>query len=118
MTARLQETRQIETDVVVVGGGGSGLAAAVEASSHGAAVTLVEKRPQLGGTTGLAVGSFTAATTSLQRAAKVDDRTTWHQQDIAKFAPDREPKNNASLRAWLVNNAEKSKDVRSSPGWH
>ena len=96
---------QIETDVVVVGGGGSGLAAAVEASTHGAAVTLVEKQPQLGGTTGLAVGSFTAACTSLQRAAKIKDRTTWHQEDIAKFAPHREPKNNAALRGWLAENA-------------
>ncbi len=105
MKHRTKEARQIETDVVVVGGGGSGLAAAVEASTHGAAVMLVEKRPQLGGTTGLAVGSFTAACTSLQRAANVEDRTTWHQQDIAEFTPHREPKNNTALRAWLVDNA-------------
>ena len=42
-----------ETDVAVVGGGGSGLAAALEASSQGAAVVLLEKRPHLGGTTPL-----------------------------------------------------------------
>lgn len=94
-----------ETDVIVVGGGGSGLAAAIEASSQGAAVTLLEKLPRLGGTTGIAVGSFTAACTSLQRAASVVDRTTWHQQDIARFAPLREPKNNTSLRAWLAGHA-------------
>lgn len=94
-----------ETDVIVVGGGGSGLAAAVEASGHGAAVTLLEKRPQLGGTTGIAVGSFTAARTSLQRAASVEDRASWHRQDIAGFAPYRESKNNTSLRAWLAENA-------------
>lgn len=94
-----------ETDVIVVGGGGSGLAAAVEASGQGVAVTLLEKRPRLGGTTGIAVGSFTAACTSLQRAAAVEDRTTWHQQDIARFAPHRESKNNTSLRAWLVEHA-------------
>ena len=94
-----------ETDVIVVGGGGSGLAAAVEASGQGVAVTLLEKRPQLGGTTGIAVGSFTAACSSLQRAAAVEDRTTWHQQDIARFAPHREPKNNTSLRAWLAEHA-------------
>ena len=100
-----KEASRIETDVVVVGAGGSGLAAAVEASTHGAAVTLVEKRPQLGGTTGLAVGSFTAACTSLQRAANIDDRTAWHKEDIARFAPCHEPKNNAALRAWLTDNA-------------
>ena len=62
-------------------------------------------RRALGGTTGLAVGSFTAACTPLQRAANVEDHTTWHQQDIANFAPDREPKNNTALRAWLADNA-------------
>ena len=98
-------TPRRETDVIVVGGGGSGLAAAVEASRQGVAVTLLEKQHQLGGTTGVAVGSFTAACTSLQRAAAVEDRTTWHRQDIAKFAPHREPKNNTSLRAWLAEHA-------------
>ena len=37
--------------VVVVGGGLAGLAAAVEASDRGAAVTLLERRPRLGGAT-------------------------------------------------------------------
>jgi succinate dehydrogenase/fumarate reductase flavoprotein subunit len=55
-----------EADVVVAGGGGAGLAAAVEASSLGAKVLLLEKRPQLGGTTSIAVGSFTAPGTSLR----------------------------------------------------
>ena len=81
------------------------MAAVVEASSHGATVTLVEKRPQLGGTTGLAVGSFTAAGTSLQRAADVEDRITWHQEDITKFAVPLEPRNNVALRAWLAEHA-------------
>ncbi len=99
------DSRHLEADVVVVGGGGSGLAAAVEASSQGSTVTLVEKRPQLGGTTGLAVGSFTAAGTSLQRAAEVADRITWHQEDITKFAAPLEPRNNAALRTWLAEHA-------------
>ena len=37
--------------VVVVGGGLAGLSAAVEAADHGAAVTLLERRPRLGGAT-------------------------------------------------------------------
>jgi len=47
-------------DIIVVGGGGSGLATAVSAAEHGANVLLLEKQPALGGTTGIAVGSFTA----------------------------------------------------------
>ena len=37
--------------VVVVGGGLAGLAAALEAADQGAAVTLLERRPRLGGAT-------------------------------------------------------------------
>jgi len=40
-----------ETDIVVVGGGGGGLAAALFARWEGSEVTLLEKAPELGGTT-------------------------------------------------------------------
>jgi len=91
-----------ETDVAVIGGGGSGLAAALEAASRGASVVLLEKQAHLGGTTGIAVGSFTASGTSLQREAGVEDNPGWHQEDLAKFAPQYEAKNNAPLRAFLT----------------
>ena len=91
-----------ETDVAVVGGGGSGLAAALEASAQGASVVLLEKQPHLGGTTGIAVGSFTASGTALQKEAGVGDDPAWHEEDLAKFAPEHESKNNAPLRAFLT----------------
>ena len=58
-------------DIVVVGGGGSGLAAAVSAAENHASVLVLEKRQQLGGTTGIAVGSFTANRTTLQQQAGI-----------------------------------------------
>ncbi|MGD8522528.1 MAG: FAD-dependent oxidoreductase [Desulfobacterales bacterium] len=56
-------------DVIVVGDGGSGLATAVSAAQNGASVIVFEKRPQLGGTTGIAIGSFTANRTAESRSA-------------------------------------------------
>jgi len=76
-----------EYDVIVVGGGGSGLAAAVSAAEHGGSVLLLEKRPVLGGTTGIAVGSFTAAGTRLQQQKGISDTPAEHAEDAAKFAP-------------------------------
>ena len=54
-------------DVIIIGGGGSGLAAGLSAAQNGASVILFEKRPLLGGSTGIAVGSFTANRTVLQQ---------------------------------------------------
>ncbi len=93
-------------DVVVVGGGGSGLAAACTAAQHGAAVLLLEKQPHLGGTTGLAVGSFTAAGTAWQRAAGIDDTPQAHAEDAARFAaPDVEARNHVHLRRYFLQQA-------------
>ena len=54
---------RIETDVIVVGGGGAALAAARSARSAGAEAILLEKNPQLGGSTAWSVGSVTATQT-------------------------------------------------------
>lgn len=86
-------------DVIVIGGGGSGLAAAVSAAEHGLDVLVLEKRPECGGTTGMAVGSFTAAATTWQRAHGIDDSVAAHVEDVAKFAaPEVEARNHAPLR--------------------
>ncbi|RSD17155.1 FAD-dependent oxidoreductase [Amycolatopsis eburnea] len=60
-------------DVVVVGGGGAGLAAAVSAAEHGASVLLFEAEKELGGSTQLSAGMFTAAGTSVQKGLGIED---------------------------------------------
>jgi len=90
-------------DVIVVGGGGSGLAAAVSAAEHGAEVILLEKNPQLGGTTGIAIGSFTANRTPMQRSAGIDDDPDQHEEDAGKFAPPEiEARNNRAMRRFFL----------------
>lgn len=93
-------------DIIVVGGGGSGRAAAVSAAEHGASVLLLEKQPALGGTTGIAVGSFTASQTRLQTRAGIDDSPADHHVDTGKFpAADIEARNNDELRRYFLSHA-------------
>ena len=95
-----------EYDVVVVGGGGSGLAAAVSAAEHGASVLVLEKEPALGGTTGIAVGSFTANRTRFQQAAGIADSADDHAADAGRFAPAPiEARNNDELRRFFLEHA-------------
>jgi fumarate reductase flavoprotein subunit len=95
-----------EFDVIVVGAGGSGLAAAYSAAEHGGSVLVLEKRPQPGGTTGIAVGSFTAAGTALQQAAEIDDDADAHAVDVCQFAPpELESCNRQELRAFFLGEA-------------
>ncbi|PAW84788.1 MAG: FAD-binding dehydrogenase [Pedosphaera sp. Tous-C6FEB] len=90
-------------DVIVVGAGGSGLAAAVSAAECGCRVLVLEKRPAPGGTTGIAVGSFTANQTRLQRAAGLEDDPVAHDADAGKFsAADIEARNHSALRAHFL----------------
>ena len=94
---------QTTYDVIIVGGGGSGLAAGVSAAEQGLAVLLLEKQQELGGSTGIAVGSLTANRTRLQQAAGVQDSLKAHAEDAGKFAPPAiEARNNDSLRRWFL----------------
>lgn len=93
----------MECDVIVVGAGGSGLAAAVSAASRGADVIVLEKQPQLGGTTGQAIGSYTAPASLEDVAAMLED--------VRKFAPaDSEAKNNGALRELLCRESLTTRD--------
>ncbi len=98
-------------DVIVIGGGGSGLAAATSAAEAHLRVLLVEKRPQLGGTTGIAVGSFTASGTRMQRQRHLDDNPRDHDEDAGKFAPpETEARNDAALRQYFLARAADTLD--------
>ncbi|GAA1444878.1 FAD-dependent oxidoreductase [Nocardiopsis tropica] len=75
-------------DVVVVGGGGAGLAAAATAAEAGAGVLLFEAETEIGGSTQLSAGLFTAAGTSVQRGAGVEDtaeRFYQHYMDLNQW---------------------------------
>lgn len=94
----------LETDVVVVGGGGSGLAAAIEASSIGRDVILVEKNPVLGGSTGRSVGSVTATNTPHQLKKGIRDCPDDHFEDMGKFCARVGLQDNTKLRRILIDN--------------
>lgn len=90
-------------DVIVVGGGGSGLATAVSAAEHGASVVVLEKHAQLGGATGIAVGSLTANRTRMQANAGINDSLDDHAEDAGLFAPPEiEARNNIEMRRWFL----------------
>ena len=86
-------------DVIVIGGGGSGLAAAVSAAEQGCEVLVLEKQEECGGTTAIAVGSFTGCVTKLQRSQGIEDSVEAHAEDAGKFAaPEIEARNHDALR--------------------
>ncbi|MEW4530838.1 FAD-dependent oxidoreductase [Maioricimonas sp. JC845] len=90
-------------DVIVAGGGGSGLAAALSAAESGARVLLLEKNPRLGGTTGIAIGSFTGNRTALQQSAGINDDPAEHNHDAGLFAPASiEARNNDAMRQFFL----------------
>ena len=89
-------------DVIVVGGGGSGLAAALEARATGRDVVLLEKNPQLGGSTAWSIGSVTASQTPHQAHKGIVDNPQDHWRDMAGFNGDLDARDNADLRRLLA----------------
>ncbi|MFI5388038.1 MAG: FAD-dependent oxidoreductase, partial [Fimbriimonadales bacterium] len=82
----MSEIPQENFDVVVVGGGGAGLAAAIEARKAGRSVVLLEKNPELGGSTSWSIGSITATGTPHQIRRGIRDRPEDHWEDMPLFA--------------------------------
>jgi succinate dehydrogenase/fumarate reductase flavoprotein subunit len=91
-------------DVIVVGGGGSGLAAAIEARAAGAKVLLIEKNPELGGSTAWSIGSLTATGTPHQLRKGIVDSTSDHWRDMAGFNGELDARDNPELRRVLADN--------------
>ena len=104
-------------DIIVVGGGGSGLAAAVAAAEQDADVLLLEKTPELGGTTGIAVGSFTANRTVYQQREGINDTADDHEEDAARFGPPEiQSLNNRELRRFFLEHANETLDWLTGMG--
>jgi hypothetical protein len=104
-------------DVIVVGAGGSGLAAAVSAAENGASVLVLEKQEAPGGSTGIAVGSFTASRTPWQKKAGIEDNPADHAEDAGKFPPPQhEERNNGELRRFFLEHAAETLDWLAEKG--
>ena len=70
---KLPEKWDHESDILILGGGTAGLPAAIEARKTGQKTTVLESRPQCGGSLGMIVGAIAFAGTDEQKAAGIDD---------------------------------------------
>ena len=73
-----------EGDLVVIGAGLAGYCAALEASEHAARVLLLEKLPEVGGTSRMSGGLFAFAGTDLQRKMGIVDSNECLFDDLRK----------------------------------
>ena len=98
-------------DVVIVGGGGSGLATGVSAAQNGASAIVLEKCSELGGSTSISIGSFTANRTVYQRKHGIEDSPDDHEEDAGKFGPaDIQARNNGRMRRYFLEHGAASLD--------
>jgi len=122
-----------ETDIIVIGGGGGGMAAAVAAAETdpGAEITVLQKIGELGGSTTMSMGNFSASGTTIQAECGIRDSNAAHFDDLDKivehyqagsgryfyldFEGDLREKDNLELRRVLV---EESGDTLDWLGEH
>ncbi len=71
-------------DVIVVGAGFAGLAAAIEASTNGASVVVLEKMKAAGGNSIISEGGIAAAGTSRQQRRGIDDSPDLMYRDMLR----------------------------------
>lgn len=107
------EYKDTECDVVVVGGGGAGLSTAIEATSLGAKVIVLEKRNYLGGNTNSSTGGINAAETQFQKAKGITDSKSTFFEDIMNGGHNL---NDPLLVHTLVDNAPSTLDWLSAFG--
>lgn len=71
-------------DVIVVGAGFAGLAAAIEATTHGASVVVLEKMKAAGGNSIISEGGIAAAGTDMQQRRGIKDSPELMYEDMLK----------------------------------
>ncbi|GAA3861154.1 flavocytochrome c [Leifsonia kafniensis] len=106
----------VTTDVLVIGGGGAGLTAAISAATSGASALVLEKCAEVGGSTGMSVGSFTASNTAYQYRAGVNDSIDLFIEDMKVANGADEARENVALRRVLAENAGLTLEWLSSIG--
>ena len=82
--AKLPKKWDADVDVVIVGAGGAGLAAAVQITSQGKSVILLEKMPTYGGSSLICGGALAFAGTDLQASENVKDSNDLFYKDLMK----------------------------------
>ena len=74
------------------------------AVATGKKTVLLEKNPELGGTTGMSIGSITAAGTRFQKKRGIQDNVDDHFADMSLFLGPLDERENKELRRVLVDN--------------
>lgn len=110
------EEGSINADVVVIGGGSAGLAAAAEAARLNRRVVVVEKNPELGGSSRLAVGLLMAAGTRLQRRAGIADSEERYLAELNEIAQAQGITTGGWQRKLLAENSAETVDFLESIG--